>query len=60
MLKMIAAAVVVVVITSSSAIAGIMLTHAAFARNSAIHAGVLADEAQSFRMAAKAPLAFDW
>ena len=42
MLKMIVAAALVVVITSSSAIAGIMLTHAAFARNSAINAGVLA------------------
>ena len=55
MLKMVVAAALVVVITSSSAIAGIVLTHAAFARNSAINAGVLVDEAQSFRMAAKAP-----
>ena len=54
MLKMIAAAVLVMVITSSSALAGIMLTHAAFARNSAINAGVLLDESQSFRLAAKA------
>ncbi len=56
MVKLIVAAALVVVITSSSAIAGIMLTHAAFARNSAINAGVLVDEAQSFRLAAKAPL----
>jgi hypothetical protein len=60
MLKMIAAAVLVMVITSSSALAGIMLTHAAFARNSAINAGVLLDESQSFRLAAKAPVTFDW
>jgi hypothetical protein len=60
MLKLIVAATLVVVITSSSAIAGIMLTHAAFARTSAINAGVLVDEAQSFRLAAKAPLSFDW
>jgi hypothetical protein len=60
MLKMIAAAALVMVITSSSAIAGIMLTHAAFARNSAINAGVLLDESQSFRLAAKAPVTFDW
>jgi hypothetical protein len=58
--KMIVAAAVVVVITSSSAIAGIMLTHAAFARTSAINASALMDETQSFRLAAKAPLAFDW
>jgi hypothetical protein len=60
MLKLIVAATLVVVITSSSAIAGIMLTHAAFARTSTINAGVLVDEAQSFRLAAKAPLSFDW
>jgi hypothetical protein len=60
MLKMIAAAALVMVITSSSALAGIMLTHAAFARNSAINAGVLLDESQSFRLAAKAPVTFDW
>jgi len=60
MLKMIAAVTLVVVITSSSAIASIVLTHAAFARNSAINAGVMLDEAQSFRLVAKAPLAFDW
>jgi hypothetical protein len=60
MLKMIAAAVLVMVITSSSALAGIMLTHAAFARNSAINAGVLLDESQSFRLAAKAAVTFDW
>ena len=60
MLKIIVAAALVVAITSSSAIAGIMLTHAAFARSSAVNAGVLTDEAQSFRMVAKAPLAFDW
>jgi hypothetical protein len=60
MLKLVVAATLVVVITSSSAIAGIMLTHAAFTRNSAINAGVLVDEAQSFRLAAKAPLSFDW
>jgi hypothetical protein len=60
MLKMIGAATLVVVITSSSAIASIVLTHAAFARNSVINAGMLVDEAQSFRMAAKAPLTFDW
>jgi hypothetical protein len=60
MVKMIVAAVLVVMITSSSAIAGIMLTHAAFARHSAINAGSLADESQSFRFVAKAPLTFDW
>ena len=60
MVKLIVAAALVVAITSSSAIGGIMLTHAAFARNSAINAGVLVDEAQSFRLAAKAPLSFDW
>ena len=60
MLKLIVAAALVVVITSSSAIAGIVLTHAAFARTSTMNAGVLADEAQSFRLAAKAPLTFDW
>jgi hypothetical protein len=60
MLKLIVAATLVVVITSSSAIAGIMLTHAAFTRTSAINAGVLVDEAQSFRLAARAPLSFDW
>ncbi len=60
MLKMIVAATVVMLITSSSAIAGIMLTHAAFARNSALNAGMLLDESQSFRLAAKAPATFDW
>jgi hypothetical protein len=60
MLKMIVAAALVVVITSSSAIASIVLTHAAFARHSTINSGVLVDEAQSFRLAAKAPLSFDW
>lgn len=60
MLKMIVAAALVVVITSSSAIASIVLTHAAFARTSTVNAGLLVDEAQSFRMVAKAPLAFDW
>jgi len=60
MLKIIVAAALVVVITSSSAIAGIVLTHAAFARTSTMNAGVLADEAQSFRLVAKAPLTFDW
>jgi hypothetical protein len=60
MLKLIVAAALVVVITSSSAVAGIMLTHAAFARNSAIYSGVLLDESQSFSMAAKAPISFDW
>jgi hypothetical protein len=60
MLKVIVAATLVMVITSSSAIAGIMLTHAAFARTSHTHAGALADEAQSFRLVAKAPLHFDW
>lgn len=60
MLKMIVAATVVMLITSSSAIAGMMLTHAAFARNSALNAGMLLDESQSFRLAAKAPLTFDW
>ena len=58
--KMIVVATLVMVITSSSAIAGIMLTHAAFARTSHSHAGALADEAQSFRLVAKAPLTFDW
>ena len=60
MIKMLVAAAVVVVITSSSAIAGIMLTHAAFARSSTVNAGVLLDESQSFRLVAKAPIAFDW
>src|SRR4029079_6738926 len=60
MLKMIVAVGLVVVITSSSAIASIVLTHAAFTRNSVINAGVMLDEAQSFRLAAKAPLVFDW
>ena len=60
MLKLIVAAAVVVVITSSSAIAGIVLTHAAFARHSALNAGAIADESQSFRLASKAPLTFDW
>jgi hypothetical protein len=60
MLKLIAAVTLVVLITSSSAIASIVLTHAAFARNSVINAGVLLDEAQSFRMASKATLTFDW
>ena len=50
MLKMIVAAAVVVVITSTSAIAGIVLTQAAFARTSALNAGTLVDESQSFRM----------
>ena len=44
----------------NAAIASIVLTHAAFTRNSVINAGVLTDEAQSFRMVAKAPLTFDW
>jgi hypothetical protein len=61
MLKMIvAAAVVVVVIPSTSAIAGIVLTQAAFARASTMNSGALVDESQSFRMVAKAPLTFDW
>ena len=60
MLKMIVAAAVVVVITSSSAIAGIVLAQAAFARTTAMNAGTLADESQSFRLVAKAPLTFDW
>jgi hypothetical protein len=60
MLKIIVAAALVVAITSSSAVAGIMLTHAAFARNSVINAGSLMDESQSFRLVAKAPLTFDW
>jgi hypothetical protein len=60
MLKVIVATMLVVVITPSSAIASIVLTHAAFARHSALNAGALADEAQSFRLVAKAPLAFDW
>ena len=60
MLKMIVAAAVVVVITSSSAIAGIVLTQAAFARTSALNSGTLVDESQSFRMVAKAPVTFDW
>jgi hypothetical protein len=60
MLKIVVAAALVVVITSSSAIAGIMLTHAAFARTSAMNVGTLVDESQSFRLAAKAPLSFDW
>ena len=60
MVKLIVAAALVVVITSSSAIAGIMLTHAAFARTSTANAGILADESQSFRLVAKAPVSFDW
>ena len=60
MLKMIVAAAVVVVITSTSAIAGIVLTQAAFARTSTLNSSTLMDESQSFRMVAKAPLAFDW
>ncbi len=60
MLKTIIATAIVVVITSTTAIAGIALTHAAFARTSTMNAGVLADEAQSFRLVAKAPLNFDW
>lgn len=58
--KMIFAAALVFAITSSSAVGGIILSHVAFARSSAINTGVLVDEAQSFRMVAKAPLAFDW
>jgi hypothetical protein len=60
MLKMIVAATVAVVITSSSAIAGIVLAQAAFARTTAMNSGTLVDESQSFRMVAKAPVAFDW
>jgi hypothetical protein len=60
MLKMIVAVAVVVVITSTSAIAGIVLTQAAFARASTMNSGTLTDESQSFRMVAKAPLTFDW
>jgi hypothetical protein len=57
---MIVAAAVVVMITSTSAIAGIVLTQAAFARASTMNSGTLADESQSFRMVAKAPVTFDW
>jgi hypothetical protein len=61
MLKFVIAAALVVVIGTSSAVAGIMLTHAAFARVSTVNAaGTLADEGQSFRLVAKAPLTFDW
>ena len=60
MLKMIAAVTVAVVITSSSAIAGIVLAQAAFARTTAMNAVTLVDESQSFRMVAKAPVTFDW
>ena len=60
MLKMIVAAAVVVVITSSSAIAGIVLAQAVFVRTTAMNAGTLVDESQSFRMVAKAPVTFDW
>ena len=60
MLKTIIATAIVVVITSTTAIAGIALTHAAFARTTTFNAGVLVDESQSFRMTAKAPLNFDW
>jgi len=60
MLKLIVAAAIVVAITSSSAIAGIVLTHVAFARTSALNAGVIVDESQSFRLTAKAPVTFDW
>jgi hypothetical protein len=60
MLKMIVATAVVVVITSTSAIAGIALTHAAFARVGSANAASIADDSQSFRLVAKAPLAFDW
>jgi hypothetical protein len=54
------AATLVVAITSSSAIGGIILAHAALARTSVMNAGAVADEAQSFRLKAKAPLTFDW
>jgi hypothetical protein len=60
MLKMIVAAAVAVMITSSSAIAGIVLAQAAFARATTMNAGTLVDESQSFRMVAKAPVTFDW
>jgi hypothetical protein len=61
MLKMIVAAAVVVVITSSSAIGGIILTHAAIARTSTTFTvGISANDLQSFRVVAKAPLTFDW
>jgi len=61
MLKMIVAVAVVVVITSSSALAGIVLTHAALGRVSTVNAaGTMADDSQSFRVVAKAPLTFDW
>ena len=46
---MIVAATLFVAIISSSAVAGIMLAHAVFVRSSAVNAGVLTDEAQSFR-----------
>lgn len=60
MLKVILAATLVMAITSSSAIGGIILAHAALARTSVMNAGAVADEAQSFRLKAKAPLTFDW
>jgi hypothetical protein len=60
MLKMIVATAVVVAITSTSAIAGLALTHAAFARVGSANAASIADESQSFRLVAKAPIAFDW
>jgi hypothetical protein len=60
MLKMIVAVAVVVAITSSSAIAGIVLAHAALGRISAVNAATMADDSQSFRLVAKAPLNFDW
>jgi hypothetical protein len=60
MLKMIVATAVVVVITSTSAIAGLALTHAAFARVGSAYAATIADDSQSFRLVAKAPISFDW
>ena len=61
MVKMILAVAAVVVITSSSAIASIVLTHAALGRVSTVNAaGTMADDSQSFRLAAKAAVTFDW
>ena len=60
MLKMIVAVTLAVLVTSSSAIGGIVLAHAVLARTSNANVGTLVDEAQSFRLKAKAPLTFDW
>jgi hypothetical protein len=60
MLKMIVVVTMAVLVISSSAIAGIVLAHVVLTRTSTVNVGSLADEAQSFRLVAKAPLTFDW